>query len=229
MMSLEEFQEIFQITLSPGWQDFFQHELQKDYFPPLINAVLQEYNDRNTVYPPFNQLWNAFILTPFENIKGVLIGQDPYCGKNQACGLSFSVAPGQKIPPSLKNIYKELMRTHSHIYADQGDLSSWARQGLLLLNSILTTAGTTLSHKYLGWEQFTDSVIQFINSRHTGCFFFLWGLYAKKKSVLITAPAHMIIEANHPSPLSRKPFVGCGCFTLADEFLRKSEKKEILW
>lgn len=228
MMSLERFMNEFQLELSPGWQDFFSLELQKEYFLSLIKTLLEEYT-QNVVYPPKNQLWNAFKLTPFEDIKGVLIGQDPYCGENQACGLSFSVGSTEKIPPSLKNIYKEILRTHHRIHADQGDLSSWAKQGVLLLNCILTTNGTPLSHRHLEWERFSSAVICFINENLQNIFFFLWGSYAKKKSVLITSPGHLIITANHPSPLSRKPFVGCGCFVKANKFLKEFGEKEILW
>ncbi len=229
MTSFNEFQQEFGITLSPIWQEFFIQELQKPYFPTLLRQVLQEYKEY-TVYPPKNQLWHAFVLTPFEKLTGVLLGQDPYHGENQACGLSFSIPKGQKIPPSLKNVYKELERTHHHIYAQDGDLSPWAQQGVLLLNSILTVRqGQPLSHKKLGWQNFSDAVISFINEKHPGAFFFLWGSHAQKKAILVTSDIHRIIKANHPSPLSRQGFVGCSCFIQADEFLKNSGQKKIFW
>lgn len=228
MTSLSEFQQEFHITLSPAWQEFFTQELQKPYFSALLHQVLQEYEEY-TVYPPKDQLWRAFELTPFENLSGVLLGQDPYHGENQACGLSFSVPKGQKIPPSLKNVYKELQRTHNHIHSACGDLS-WAQQGVLLLNTILTVRqGQPLSHKNLGWQNFSDAAICFITEKHPGAFFFLWGSHAQKKEPLITSDQHMIIRANHPSPLSRAGFVGCGCFVQADEFLKNAGHKKIFW
>ena len=229
MISIEEFSREFNISLSLMWQQFFVQELQKDYFAPLIKEILKEYEE-NIVYPPKSQLWHAFILTPFENLKGVLLGQDPYHGKNQACGLAFSVSPGQRIPPSLKNVYKELQRTHGNIHAQEGDLTSWAQQGILLLNTVLTVrAGKALSHKRLGWETFTDAAISFISKNHRGAFFFLWGRQAQKKSALITCPPHAIFASNHPSPLSQQPFIGCNCFIHGDQFLENLGEKKIFW
>lgn len=229
MTSMEEFSREFNISLSPMWQKLFAQESQKDYFALLIKEILKEYKE-NTVYPPKSQLWHAFILTPFENLKGVLLGQDPYHGENQACGLSFSVPKGQKIPPSLKNVYKELQRSHGKIHADEGDLTSWAQQGILLLNSVLTVrAGQPLSHKHLEWEKFTDAAIDFISQNHRGAFFFLWGRQAQKKSALITCPPHAIFTVNHPSPLSRQPFIGCNCFVQGDQFLENLGEKKISW
>lgn len=228
-MTWQDFQRVFCVEIRGKWQDFFQQELVKPYFSNLIAQVLCQYQEK-VVYPPQAQLWSAFVLTPFEELKGVLLGQDPYHGENQACGLAFSVPEGQKIPPSLRNILKELHRTHAKPIPSHGNLESWATQGLLLLNTVLTVeSGQAFSHSNLGWQEFSDAVIRFINEHHVGVFFFLWGKEAQKKISFIKQPPHLTICSPHPSPLSRKKFIGCDCFKQADNFLTSQKRSPIIW
>lgn len=228
-MRLTEFEEIFSIKLPNSWQPFFQQELEKSYFPALLDKVLQQYQTK-IIYPPVHQIWRSFTLTPFDRIRGVLLGQDPYHKAHQSCGLPFSIAQDQKITPSLRNIFKELQRSHGKTIPTHGCLDNWAKQGLFSVNTILTVEeGKPLSHARLGWQDFTDQLIIYISIQKEPVFFFLWGREAQKKASLIDADRHGLIYAPHPSPLSRQSFVGCNCFTQADSFLKKQGQTPLIW
>lgn len=185
-----------------------------------------------TIFPPNNLIFNAFKHTPFDQVKVAIIGQDPYHGKNQAHGLAFSVQKGVKLPPSLKNIFKELQSEYPNFkYPNHGDLSQWADQGVLLLNSTLTVESSDPgSHQNRGWEIFTDKVIQLLSEKRSGIIFLLWGKYAQAKAGLIDHNKHLILTAAHPSPFSAyHGFFGCNHFILTNEYLEKNGEKGIDW
>ncbi|MGL4524198.1 MAG: uracil-DNA glycosylase [Spirochaetia bacterium] len=228
-MNLNEFEAIFNIKIPTSWRTFFCKELKNVEFISLIYQVIDLY-EKKVIYPPKHMIWNAFILTPLEKIHGVLIGQDPYHGPRQACGLAFSLPCDQKITPSLRNILKEVARTTGAPIQPHGDISHWAKQGIFLINSFLTVEeNLPLSHHKLGWEGFTDHLIAYISEKKHGLFFFLWGKEAQKKESIIYDNAHLILKTPHPSPLSRSAFVGCGCFSKANEFLICQKKAPINW
>lgn len=214
------------------WSDLLAAEKQQPYFQDTLAYVEQRRVDGVTVYPPKDEVFNAFRVPAFSDIKVVILGQDPYHGQDQAHGLCFSVKPGIKPPPSLVNMYKELatdidgfeMPTH-------GYLQSWAEQGVLLLNTVLTVeAGQAHSHKHLGWEQFTDRVIQTLSDHTEGVVFLLWGAHALKKGKTIDKNKHHILKAPHPSPLSaHRGFFGCGHFSQANQLLINQGKTPITW
>lgn len=210
------------------WQDFIKKEQQKDYFINLEIFISNEYKTK-TIFPKREDIYNAFKYSPFDNTKVVILGQDPYHDFNQAHGLAFSVQKGCKIPPSLRNIYKEL---HSDLGLDiptHGDLTKWAKQGILLLNTCLTVeAHKPMSHTKRGWETFTDNVIRELNKDPHPKVFVLWGNNAKKKKILISNPNHLVIESSHPSPLSaRHSFFGSNQFTIINDFLYNKYKEKI--
>jgi len=214
------------------WHKLLGEEKQKDYFIQTLNAVKAQRQQGITVYPPQNEVFNAFALTPFEQLKVVVIGQDPYHGPNQAHGLCFSVKQGVKIPPSLVNIYKELERDILEFrIPNHGFLESWAKQGVLLLNTVLTVEqGKAHSHKHLGWETFTDHVIDQINRQANGIVFLLWGSHAQKKGAKIDPNRHCILKSVHPSPLSAyRGFIGCGHFSACNQYLEQQGKDPIQW
>ncbi|EAL3458209.1 uracil-DNA glycosylase, partial [Campylobacter coli] len=197
-------------------------EIKKQY----LNAI----NQNIVIYPPANLIFNAFNLCPLKEIKIIILGQDPYHQPNQAMGLSFSVPKNVKIPPSLNNIFKELQNDLNITPAKSGDLSSWAKQGVLLLNSILSVeAGKPASHSSWGWQEFSDAVISKLSLEKSGLIFILWGNYAKSKKALIDTKKHFILEAAHPSPLARTGFLGCKHFSKANEILKNLGKKPINW
>lgn len=212
------------VSVNNDWKQFLEEEFKKDYFKNLSGFLEKEYK-YNTVYPKKENIYNAFLLTPYSEVKIVIIGQDPYHGENQAHGLAFSVLKGQKIPPSLRNIYKELNRDLNLPIPTHGNLESWAKNGVLLLNTVMTVIeGKPNSHKGKGWEVFTDDVIRYLNCREKPMVFFLWGADAQKKESLITNKNHLILKSVHPSPLSAsRGFFGCGHFSKAREFLRKND------
>lgn len=186
---------------SNKWDDILQEEYKKDYFQQLLSFIKTEYKTKR-IFPKFYNIFNALIITDYDDVKVLILGQDPYHQVNQAHGLSFSVYNEQKRPPSLRNIFKEL-KNDLGIERTNNNLSDWAKQGVLLLNSILTVEeGKPLSHKNIGWERFTDTIIKKVNSRKETVIFVLWGNYAKEKKRLITNKNHIIIEGVHPSPLS---------------------------
>lgn len=214
-----------------GWDELFLEEFNKPYFKNLKNFLLQEYATR-TVYPPKSLILNAFDQTPYDKVKVVILGQDPYYNPGQAMGMSFSVNKGVAVPKSLQNMFKEIADDIGRPSAiEGGDLTPWARQGVLLLNTVLTVvAGQPNSHKGMGWETFTDAVINKLNSRNTPTVFLLWGRNALDKRALITNPTHLVLTAAHPSPLSAfNGFFGCRHFSKTNEFLRKNGFEEIVW
>lgn len=211
------------------WDNVLKDEYNKEYFKDLMSFVESEYNNK-TIYPEYSNIFNALKHTSFNDVKVVILGQDPYHGDMEAHGLSFSVLEGVKMPPSLRNIFKEL-KSDLDIDRTKTDLTDWADQGVLLLNSILTVIkDTPLSHKNKGWEVFTDKIIEKLGEREKPIVLILWGSYARSKKALIKNKNHLIIESAHPSPLSaRRGFFGSCPFSRTNEFLRKNGYKEIKW
>lgn len=216
--------------LPSDWYKILKEEVEKPYFHQLMQFLKEEY-EQQTIYPSQDDIFSAFHLTPYEETKVVILGQDPYHGKGQAHGLSFSVKPGVKVPPSLKNIYKELYDDLGCEIPQHGYLVRWAKQGVLLLNTVLTVReGKPNSHKGKGWEKFTDQVIQALNQREKPIVFILWGRHAQEKKALITSSHHLIIEAAHPSPFSAKRgFFGSKPFSKTNQFLIEMGMEPIDW
>jgi uracil-DNA glycosylase len=215
--------------LPTDWKALLEHELTKSYFVNLLDFVERERKE-HAVFPKKEDVFKAFEFTSFDKLKVVIIGQDPYHGPNQAHGLSFSVNSGVKTPPSLVNIYKELKNDLLIPIPNHGNLTKWAKQGVLLLNATLTVrAGEAGSHQNKGWEQFTDAIIQLISKQKTHCVFLLWGNYAKNKKALIDYNKHLVLEAAHPSPLAKGAFFGSKHFSLANRYLKEHDLMEINW
>ena len=212
------------------WDIILQDEFKKEYFTNLMDFIKNEYKTK-TIYPKQNEVFNAFRYTDFDNVKVVILGQDPYHGPNQAEGLSFSVSNEVLKPPSLKNIFKELESDLKIPFPESNSLKKWAKEGVLLLNAVLTVEEhKPTSHKDKGWEIFTDDIIKILNKRDTPTVFILWGAYARDKKNLITNPKHLVIESAHPSPFSaRNGFFGSKPFSKTNEFLKKNNIKEIDW
>lgn len=213
------------------WKPFFTVEAQKPYFTPLMRFVEEEYR-AGVCYPPKDNIFSAFELLSPEDIKVVILGQDPYHQPNQAHGLCFSVLPSQpKLPPSLKNIYKELTEEYGTLNRQNGFLEDWARQGVLMLNTVMTVReGAANSHKAKGWETFTDNALAFVNTLGQPVVYLLWGAPAQKKESLVTNPKHLVLKAAHPSPLSAyRGFFGCGHFKRCNEFLMDNGVEMINW
>ncbi|WP_293300730.1 uracil-DNA glycosylase [Pedobacter sp. UBA4863] len=220
------------VDLEPSWFKILESEFEKPYMKALKDFLQQEKQAGFTIYPKGSDIFNAFNHTPFEKVKVVILGQDPYHGVGQAHGLSFSVQKGVATPPSLKNIYKELADEFPDFKApNHGELTAWANQGVLLLNATLTVrAHTAGSHQKRGWEQFTDKVITELSEKRTGLVFILWGNYAKQKEALINKSKHFIISAAHPSPFSAyNGFFGSKPFSKTNEILKQQGKQEINW
>ena len=213
-----------------NWDSLLKEEYQKEYFRNLMDFVKKEYKTK-TIYPKQSDVFNAFRYTDFNDVKVVILGQDPYHGPNQAEGLSFSVSNEVLKPPSLKNIFKELENDLGIPFPKHNSLKPWAKEGVLLLNAVLTVeAHTPTSHKNHGWEQFTDQIIELINNKTTPVVFILWGSYARSKKFMVTNPIHCILESAHPSPLSAyRGFFGNGHFRKANEFLVSKGMEPILW
>lgn len=216
--------------LKNDWAPLLQGEFEKPYYQQLRKILWQEYQTQ-VIYPDKFDIYNALHFTSYENTKVVIIGQDPYHGAGQAHGLSFSVKPGVTIPPSLQNIYKELHSDLGCSIPNHGYLVEWTKQGVLLLNAVLTVrAGNPNSHKALGWENFTDKVIETLNEREKPVVFILWGRFAQQKEQLITSSQHFIIKSPHPSPFSaNRGFFGSKPFSRTNTFLREIGSKEIDW
>ena len=216
--------------LTNDWKDILQPEFEKPYWHKLEAAVEEEYA-AHKVFPPKELIFNGLNTTSFADTKVVLLGQDPYHGEGQAHGLAFSVLKGTRIPPSLRNIYKELQSDLGLDIPTHGELTSWARQGVLLLNTTLTVReGAANSHKKLGWEKFTDSVIAALGSRPEPVIFLLWGNHAQKKKPLITGSQHLVLCGVHPSPLSASGgFFGCKHFSQTNQFLAANGLTPIDW
>ena len=219
-----------QVKIEKSWQEVLQTEFDKPYFENLVGFVKQEYASR-TIFPPAGQIFSAFNTCPFNDVKVVILGQDPYHGPGQAHGLCFSVNDGIPFPPSLQNIFKEISSDLGLQIPSSGNLTRWAEQGVLLLNATLTVrASQAGSHQGKGWEEFTDSVIKIISEKAENVVFILWGSYAIKKKALIDASKHCILTAPHPSPLSSyRGFFGCKHFSKANEYLKSIGKEEIKW
>ena len=211
------------------WDVVLKEEYEKNYFKNIAMFINKEYKEK-IVYPPKRDILRALKLTDYNDVKVVILGQDPYHGENEANGLSFSVNEGIKLPPSLKNIYKELYDDLG-ITKTTGDLTSWTNQGVLLLNSVLTVLkDTPTSHSKIGWQEYTDAIIKKLNEREKTIVFILWGNYARSKKNLITNKRHYIIESPHPSPFSANSgFFGSRPFSKTNEFLKKNNIKEIEW
>jgi uracil-DNA glycosylase len=215
--------------IEANWLKALKDEFGKDYFAKL-KAFLVEEKSKAQLFPPGNLIFNAFNLTPFEDVKVVILGQDPYHGLGQAHGLCFSVPQGIKTPPSLVNIFKEINSDVGLPVPSTGDLTKWAHQGVLLLNATLTVRENQAgSHQNKGWEVFTDAVIKTLSDKKSGLVFLLWGNYAKNKAPLIDGTKHLILTAPHPSPLARGGFFGCKHFSKTNEYLLSQGKKPIDW
>lgn len=215
--------------INKKWDIILENEMKKDYFRNLGKFVKEEYT-KKICYPKYENIFNALRLTDYNEVKVVILGQDPYHGENEAHGLSFSVLDGVKRPPSLNNIFKELYND-LNITKNSNNLTDWAKQGVLLLNSIMTVVkDTPLSHKDKGWEIFTDNIIKYLNEREEPIVFILWGSYARSKKELISNKNHYIIESAHPSPLSAsRGFFGSKPFSKTNEFLIKNNHQPIVW
>lgn len=218
------------IKFNNSWDEYLQDEFNKPYYKELKEFLKAEYA-MHKVYPDMHDIFNALKSVDYSEVKVVILGQDPYHGEGQAHGMSFSVKPGVKIPPSLMNIYKELNESMGYQIPNNGYLMKWAEQGVLLLNTVLTVrAGEPQSHKGKGWEIFTDRIISLLNQREEPIIFVLWGSPSKKKQSLITSPQHKILTAAHPSPLSAyRGFLGCNHFKQINEVLLKWGKQPIDW
>ena len=219
------------IKLEQNWLDIIGGEFDQPYMKKLKDFLQQEKAAGRIVYPKGTEIFNALNTTPFDKVKVVIIGQDPYHGEGQAHGLSFSVPKGVPPPPSLMNIYKEIEAEYGVKMPRTGDLTSWAEQGVLLLNATLTVQHATAgSHQKKGWEEFTDAIIRAVNEKREHIVFLLWGSYAQKKGALIDRKKHFVLEAPHPSPLSaHRGFLGCGHFKKANEYLVKQGLTPIEW
>ncbi|OEE32839.1 uracil-DNA glycosylase [Vibrio ordalii] len=220
------------MTQSLTWHDVIGHEKQQEYFQQTITFVEKERLAGKVIYPPAADVFNAFRFTEFGDVKVVILGQDPYHGPNQAHGLCFSVLPGVKTPPSLVNIYKELVQDIPGFVTPQhGYLKSWAEQGVLLLNTVLTVEqGMAHSHANTGWETFTDRVIEAVNQQREGVVFLLWGSHAQKKGSMIDRSKHHVLVAPHPSPLSaHRGFLGCKHFSKTNQLLIEQGKAPVNW
>jgi len=220
-----------ELNLHPSWLSQLSNELKKDYMLSLFAFIDAERKSGKTIYPAENQVFAALNMTALETVKVVILGQDPYHGPNQAHGLSFSVPQGEKVPPSLRNIYKELSGDLGLRVPTHGFLKSWAEQGVLLLNSVLTVRQAEAgSHQGKGWETFTDAIINSVNREQSGVVFMLWGAYAQKKGSVIDTERHLVLKASHPSPLSaHRGFLGCQHFSRANTYLKALDCTPINW
>lgn len=218
------------VRIEAGWKEKLAEEFNKPYFENLAAFVRQEYK-QFTIYPPGGRIFNAFDTCPFDQVKVVILGQDPYHGPNQANGLCFSVSPGVPLPPSLQNIYRELKNDLGKEPPASGDLERWARQGVLLLNATLTVRkGMAGSHQGKGWEEFTDAALRILSREREHLVFILWGAYARRKGEFIDRMKHLVIESAHPSPLSaNNGFFGSKPFSKTNEYLQKYGVEPVEW
>lgn len=210
------------------WKPYLQEEFEKPYYKEITSFLKEKYNTK-TIYPPQNKIF-ACLATPPKDVKVIIVGQDPYHGENQANGLAFSVSPGVKIPPSLKNIYKELEREYEKPMPQTGDLTGWSNQGVLLLNTSLSVEkGLAASHSGIGWQTFTDKIIKTMSDNFDNNVFILWGSHAKAKKVLIDESKHLILTSAHPSPFSVTGFLGNNHFLETNKYLTQHNKAPIDW
>ncbi len=218
------------VNIEQTWKNALAGEFEKPYFASLVRFLHEEKAAGKRIFPPGSQIFRAFELTPVPELKVVILGQNPYHGPGQAHGLSFSVPAAVPAPPSLKNIFKEIEDDLGVRMSGYPDLEKWARQGVLLLNAILTVrSGEAASHSKIGWEEFTDAVIKYISDNCEGVVFLLWGNFARSKSLLIDRSRHHVLEAPHPSPLARGAFFGCRHFSKTNEYLAATGRKPIDW
>jgi uracil-DNA glycosylase len=220
------------VTIAASWKSRLMPEFEKPYFKNIKTAILYQKSKGKTIFPPSHLIFNAFEHTPFESVKVVILGQDPYHGEGQAMGLSFSVPRGINIPPSLQNIFKELKADiPDFVEPSSGDLTKWASQGVLLLNAFLTVnKNEPASHQKFGWEVFTNEVIRTISSQREAVVFLLWGNFAQQKRELIDTKKHLVLTAAHPSPFSaHKGFLGCRHFSKTNDYLKANGKTCINW
>jgi len=218
------------VKVEESWKRELQEEFDKDYFREITAFIKRDIASNIIIYPKGSLIFNAFNSTPFDKVKVVLLGQDPYYNPGQAHGLSFSVPDGVPFPPSLVNIFKELNADLGIEPPTNGSLQRWAQQGVFLLNAVLTVrAGLPASHSKIGWTKFTDAVIKKISDKKEGIVFLLWGNYARSKKTLIDTKRHYVLEAAHPSPLAKGAFFGCRHFSKTNEILLKQCKTPIIW
>ena len=219
-----------EVKIESSWKQALQSEFEQPYFAELVRFLHREKQEGKVIYPPGRQIFRAFELTPLPEVKVVILGQDPYHGYGQAMGLCFSVPEGVPAPPSLKNIFKEIEDDLGIRMSGSPDLEPWARQGVLLLNAILTVrSGEAASHSAIGWQPFTDAVIRCISERCEGVVFLLWGNFARSKRELIDTGRHTVLEAAHPSPLARGAFFGCRHFSQTNRILQSQGLAPIDW
>lgn len=218
------------IQIEESWKKVLHDEFEKPYFQKLTSLIKEELKNGKVIYPPGPDIFKAFEMTPFEKVKVVILGQDPYHNPGEAMGLSFSVPKGTKIPPSLKNIFKEIKDDVGLEIPDHGDLTNWATQGVFLLNAMLTVEKNRAgAHKDIGWQTFTNVVIQTLSSQKNNLVFLLWGNFARSKKEWIDTTKHPVLEAAHPSPLAGGAFFGCKHFSKANEYLIKNGQTTINW
>ena len=219
-----------EVRIEQSWKNALADEFGKPYFESLVRFLHKEKTEGKRIFPPGSQIFRAFDLTPVDKVKVVILGQDPYHGPGQAHGLSFSVPEGVPAPPSLKNIFKEIETDMGVRMSGYPNLENWARQGVLLLNAVLTVrSGEAASHSKIGWEQFTDAVIRYVSDNCEGVVFMLWGNFARGKRELIDHSRHCVLEAAHPSPLARGAFFGCRHFSRANAWLTAAGRTPINW
>lgn len=218
------------VRIEESWKAALADEFKQPYFSTLATFLKKEKAAGKTIYPPGSLIFNAFNTTPFDEVKVVILGQDPYHNPREAMGLSFSVPKGVRVPPSLKNIYKELNTDLGVPIPNHGDLTAWAEQGVFLLNAMLTVEHKKAgSHKKAGWQNFTDAVIKTLSDEREHLVFMLWGNFAKKKNILIDNSKHLVLEAAHPSPLAGGAFFGSRHFSKANAYLEQNGRKPIDW
>ena len=218
------------VRIEASWKEALREEFGKPYFMSLAQHLHREKAEGRLIFPPGNEIFKAFELTPVDKVKVVILGQDPYHGPGQAMGLSFSVPADVPVPPSLKNIFKEIESDLGIRMSGCPDLRKWAEQGVLLLNAVLTVrCGEPASHSRIGWQEFTDAVIRYLSDNREGIVFLLWGNYARSKKNLIDTSRHTVLEAAHPSPLARGAFFGCRHFSRTNEILTAEGKTPIDW
>lgn len=220
-----------EVRIDPSWKEVLKEEFEKEYFKRLTSFVKEEYSGSTPIYPPARLIFNAFDHCPFNDVKVVILGQDPYHGAGQANGLCFSVNKGVQFPPSLLNIFKEIESDTGTPIPQDGDLTRWSDQGVLLLNATLTVrAAQAGSHQKHGWEEFTDAAIRELAQRRENLVFILWGSYAQKKGAFIDRNRHLVLASPHPSPLSAyQGFFGNHHFSRANAYLKEHGKSEIIW
>jgi uracil-DNA glycosylase len=219
-----------QVKIEESWKAVLNNEFEQPYFQVISTFLKAEKAAGKLIYPPDSLIFNAFEKTPFDNVKVVILGQDPYHNEGEAMGLSFSVPKGKRTPPSLVNIYKEISSDLGLPKPSHGDLTAWAEQGVFLLNAMLTVeASKAGSHQKIGWQSFTDAVIKKLSDEKTGLVFMLWGNFAKNKKVLIDTEKHLVLESAHPSPLAGNAFAGNKHFSQANDYLVEKGGKAIDW